>query len=263
MRAGKHQSIDVLLNERLKVGFENELCRRMIDPILFDDRHQQGRRLRVNDQTRALQCQGMLIRMRTNGSTRGNDPYPPGCRIAQRRFDAGLDHADNGQIKIFPQHRQGMRGGGVAGDDDGLDPALDQKLRILLRKTPDRFRAFRAVGQTRGIAEVQDVLARQQILHRTHHGEASHSRIKKSQWRRVHAPDLAHSTPSDKTEARLQLPNILKLRKSSEMRHPCADATQPASRSMPFAHGPCPHGSNRHPREISPSSDPSAAPPEF
>jgi hypothetical protein len=66
-----------------------------------------------------------------------------------------------------------MRGGGIAGDHNGLDPLGNQETGILIGKLADGFRAFGAIGQSRSITEIQDVLRWQQFLHRPHDGESA------------------------------------------------------------------------------------------
>ena len=122
----------------------------------------------------------MLIGMRADGAAGGDDADALGVRVGERGIHAGLDHAEDRHPVLLAQARQGVRGGRVAGHHDGLDPARNQKPRVLIGKLADGFRAFRAVGQAGRVAQIQNVLGGQQFLHRPHDGQAADTRVEKS-----------------------------------------------------------------------------------
>ena len=62
-------------------------------------------------------------------------------------------------------------------------PACDEETHVLVGELTDGFRAFRAVGQAGGVAEIEDVFGRQEFLHRTHDGQAADTGVEKSKRR--------------------------------------------------------------------------------
>jgi hypothetical protein len=67
--------------------------------------------------------------------------------------------------------------GGVAGDHQQLDAALDQQARRLDRVAGDRLGAFGAIGQARGVAEIQQRFGRQTVAQRTQDGQAADTAV--------------------------------------------------------------------------------------
>ena len=100
------------------------------------------------------------------------------CAGPHNGFDAGFDHPHDGESgKTSPQrfHRHG--GGGIAGDEQRLDPFSREKCGVLPRKTDDRIHGFVAVGDARRVAQITDILIRQGVPQSAHDGQTADSGI--------------------------------------------------------------------------------------
>ena len=189
MRARQHQGIDPLRDQRLQV-FPQHLLRHLFgNPVLLDQRHQQRGRDPVYHQPALPRRQLMLVGMGLDGSTCCNDPDPLRVLVRQHRLHPGLDHPHDGHRAILPEFRQGMRCRRIARHNDRLHPFGKQEIHILFRKLAYRLRTLGAIRQTRRIAKIDDILTRQKVLHRPHHGQPTHTRIEKSQSSFLHGGD--------------------------------------------------------------------------
>ncbi len=177
MRASEQQGIDPFFDQRLEVCLQNLPRRRVRKPVFLDQRNQQGRSLAVDHQPSAALSQRVLIRMGTDRPASRDDANSNRVGTSQRGFHAGFDHPEDRHAVLFKQARQGVGGGRVAGHDDGFYPAGNEELHVLIGKLADGFRAFRAIRQACGIAEIQNVFGGQQLLDGAHDGEATNARI--------------------------------------------------------------------------------------
>ena len=183
MGAGEHQRIDPLLHQRVQISLQNLPRRRVVDPVFLDQRNQQRSRLAVDQQAGFPQRERVLISVGTDRAASRDDADAFGIRAGERGFHARFDHPENGNPVFLMQTWQGVRGRGVAGDDDGFHPAGDKKPHVLVRELTDGLRAFRTIRQPGGVAEIQNVFRRQKFLHRPDDGQTTDTRVKKSKRR--------------------------------------------------------------------------------
>src|SRR5665648_753793 len=99
-----------------------------------------------------------------DGGRGGEDADAAVPRRLDRRPRARHDHAHDGRGKTLLQQRQRRRGGRVAGHDDQLDRHGLEKGRELLREELELLAGLLAVGKTRRVAHVGEVLAGQREL---------------------------------------------------------------------------------------------------
>src|SRR5690606_27368160 len=57
----------------------------------------------------------------------------------------GLDDAEDGDVELDPEHLEGDGADGIAGDDDALDPAIEEEAGASERVADDGARRARAV----------------------------------------------------------------------------------------------------------------------
>ena len=74
-----------------------------------------------------------------------------------RHGRSGLDHADDRHVRGLLDLRQCQRGCGVAGDHQQVDVLGFEKARRADGVARNRFRRLGAVGQARGVAEIEVV----------------------------------------------------------------------------------------------------------
>ncbi len=121
-------------------------------------------------------------------------------RVAAAAAGGGLHHAPHRDVVFRRQHVQ--RGGGhrAAGDDDGLQIEGPQKGHVLPGIADDGVLGAAAVGHPPGIAEIDDILSRQQVLKLPHRRQAAQTRIKDANGPIIHKKTSRrskHSPPSD------------------------------------------------------------------
>ena len=98
MRASEHQGIDPFLHQGIKVGLQYLARCRMIEPIFLDQWHQQRRRLAVDQQAGPAQGERVLIGVRADRATGGDDPDAHRIRAGKCGFHARLDHPATRQV---------------------------------------------------------------------------------------------------------------------------------------------------------------------
>ena len=102
---------------------------------------------------------------------------PPGVAL-HRRLEGRLG-ADDREVRIrLPQERRGSRGGGVAGDNDGLDAPVQEPRRRVGAQGLHLLERAVAVGRVAGIAVVEEVLPGHPVAQRPQHADAAQARIK-------------------------------------------------------------------------------------
>ena len=113
------------------------------------------------------------------GGLGGHDHHRPAGVPVGGRLQGGLD-ADDGQLRPGgPQRPYGGGGGGVAGDDRGLEIVLGLKAgQILQGQGPDLLRGPGTVGGVDGVAEVEEVFLRQLPHQGPQDADPAHAGIK-------------------------------------------------------------------------------------
>ena len=160
MRAAEHDGVDARIEMR-EISLGDGIDRFAFAPALFGQRHEHLagnlRDMRVGTQREDRALVGAALHRAFGGEHRD----APADRRFAGRLRTGLDHADHRQRrKSFAQAGQRGRGCRIAGHDQRLDAAAHQRLGGAHRITRHGFRTLGAVGQTRGVAEVQKVFVR-------------------------------------------------------------------------------------------------------
>src|ERR671918_2269179 len=94
-------------------------------------------------------------------------------RGAHRGARSWLDYTDDREGELVGERLECVRRGGVAGDDDRLHPLMLEPRRDLARVAANSVRTLGAVGDTRGVAEIDDPLVRQLPDELPHHCKAT------------------------------------------------------------------------------------------
>ncbi len=119
----------------------------------------------------------MIVGAAEDGGAGADDADDAVASGADGGFGSGLDHAENGDGQGFPQGGNGECGGGVASDDDGFAGAVEEELADFLRVTGDGGLAFAAVGDARGVADVENVFMRELLAQGGDDGESADAGI--------------------------------------------------------------------------------------
>ena len=159
-------------------------------------RHQQrarpGKHLEIGSQAQ----QGALVGAAAYRALGGQHQHPPAARCRdRRRHGARLNHAEHRQrCVVILEDLQRHRGGGIAGNHQGLDAALDQNARRLDGIALHGGGALGAVGKTGGVAQVHKAFVRQRPPQRRQHRQPAHAGIEHADGRRIngwiHGGDL-------------------------------------------------------------------------
>ena len=143
-------------------------------PALLGERHEQGAGHPADPGVGAPRRDARRVLAAADGPLGADDADVTGARRAQGRLDPGLDHAEDGHVERLPGELERVERpgrGGVAGDDERLDPAGVQVAGHAARVADDRLGAARAVGDAGGVAEVEQVLVRQGLRDGGEHGQ--------------------------------------------------------------------------------------------
>ena len=123
--------------------------------------HEQGAGPAEHGHLRVQPPESRLVGTGADGGRRGNEPYPLVLGHQHRPAASGLYHAYHGQVVFRLQRRQ--RGGShrSAGDEDGLQIEGAQETHILAGVFQNGLPGTAAIGHPGGVAEVDQVLLRQ------------------------------------------------------------------------------------------------------
>jgi hypothetical protein len=105
----------------------------------------------------------VLVGHRVRGGPGADHADPAGPAGGDRAPGRGIDHLDDGDVVALPGVPQHRRAGGVAGDDQGLDPLgveVVETLQGVLAHLADRLGAVRLAG---GVPEIAHRLVRQLV----------------------------------------------------------------------------------------------------
>ena len=123
-------------------------------------------------------------------------PTRPERRRPHGGAQAGLDHADDGNVELLVEGVE--RGGGraVAGDDERLHVVLEQHVGDLERVFQHLVARLGAVGEPAGVAEVDDALVGQQVDERAQHREPSEPGVEHADRTRGHDAPPSRPRPA-------------------------------------------------------------------
>ena len=121
--------------------------------------------------------EGVGVRARLVGAACRDHPDPVVARSRSGTPDGGPDHLDDGHVVALAGVVENGGAGGVAGDDQGLDTALDQPVEALERELAGLGDGTRAVGLAGGVGEVDHRLVGQLVEHGSSDGESAIARV--------------------------------------------------------------------------------------
>ena len=103
---------------------------------------------------RVLVLDRLEVGVRADGGRRRDDADPPDAGGERGRGRTGPDDTEDGQVVAATERGETDGRGGVAGDDDRLDVALDERIERLRRECQDLLVAPRSVRGAAVVAEV-------------------------------------------------------------------------------------------------------------
>ena len=166
MRAAEHQRIYPRLHEPVEITRDHLVRHRVVEPSLLDQWHEQRAGLARHGDLILQRMDRPLIRAAVDRCTCSDHPDSAVARRSDRSPRARLDHTHDGHIEKRLHLRNAERRGGVAGDHDHLRAFRQQQPADLHAVAFDGLGAPPAVGHARGVADVEDVLRRQQLAQR-------------------------------------------------------------------------------------------------
>lgn len=139
---------------------------------------------------------GLLIRAAFDRAFRSGHRNAVRLRNAASCTGSGANHADDRQVRVFfPQGGQGCRSCCIASYNEHLYAVLDERFGALQGVALYRCSALGAVGESGGVAKIDEVFMRELFLKRPEDREPTHAGVKNAdgQCRGVfcHAQDLA------------------------------------------------------------------------
>ena len=137
--------------------------------------HEQGACPAEDLHLRIQPPQDGLVGTGPDGGRRGDHADPLVFRHQHCPAAGGLHHAHHGQVVLRLQRGQGSGGDRPAGDEDGLQVKGSQKAHILPGIFQNGLPGSAAVGHPGGIAEVDQVLLRQDLPEGMHCRQPSQS----------------------------------------------------------------------------------------
>ena len=180
--AAEDHGVDLRLAQRRAVAADRVDDAAVEREAALDDRGQ----VRAGDRGDVDERVGLgdraLVGAARDGRRRGEQPDAAVARRRHRLHRPGLHDAEHVDAErrlhqAAAQHRQRGRGGRVAGHHEQLDPARDQLLGDLERERLQLGRRALAVGEARGVREVDEVLVRQLHEQLVEDGEPADPRV--------------------------------------------------------------------------------------
>ena len=202
MGAAQHEAVDLLGEHRAQVFLRGEAGHLVVQPAFLDQRHEQRAGLGIHPHRRIEFVHAARVGVAVDRGRRADDTDAPSRRGRHRGARAGLDDVEHRDAGGQPVHHvRRHRRHGVARDDQHLDVALQQEFGDLRGEVLDRGDRLHPVGHARGVAEVDDVLERQALHERAHHGEPADAGIEHPDRARgrAHRPPPLQGTRSVKT----------------------------------------------------------------
>ena len=178
MRAAQHERINPLLDQGFEVTRNDSIRDRIIQPSFFDQRDKERTGLAGHFEGGIERLQGSFVSAALHGRASADDSDMTVASGGDGGLGTGTNYTDDRDWTGLFQFRQGHGRGGVAGHDDDFRIPFHEHPGDFDTVTFDRARAFAAIGNTRGVAQVNDALGGQQVAQRFDHGEAPNAGVK-------------------------------------------------------------------------------------
>jgi hypothetical protein len=171
--AAEEEGVDVALQHRLEVFFEDEFEGGVIEPALLDEGDEEGSGAGVDLEVGSAEGEVVLVGVAFDGAFGADDADALAVGGGEGGGDAGFEDAEDGDAEGGAEGVESVGGGGVAGDDDGFDALVDQELGVFEGEAADGFRGLGAVGDAGGVAEVDDGFVGEELAECADDGEAA------------------------------------------------------------------------------------------
>ena len=201
VRAPQDEGVDLsALQGREVVTRHLEQLRSGGDPTL-DELHEAraGHRQQLHLRGRR---EGIGIRPRRVGADRADDPDSRIAGGSHRTAHRGSDDLDDRHVISLARIVQHRGAGGVAGDDERLDPTVDEPVETLQGKLPSLGNRPGAVRSSGRVTEVDDALVRELVEHGASDGEAPVSGVENPDRCVGHQVRIKSPTPMARTRPR-------------------------------------------------------------
>jgi len=171
--AAEEEGVDVALQHRLEVLFEDEFEGGVIEPALLNEGNEEGGGAGVDLEVGTAEGEVVLVGVAFDGAFGADDADALAVGGGEGGGDAGFEDAEDGDAEGGAEGVEGVGGGGVAGDDDGFDALVDQELGVFEGEAADGFWGLGAVGDAGGVAEVDDGFVGEELAEGADDGEAA------------------------------------------------------------------------------------------
>ncbi len=177
VRASEQDDVDTSVREGFDVASHDELWHFAFRPAFFGEGNEQ--RSGVADAIDASRTLRHRPRVRSGCDRPRSGENPDATRAGgfDGRSSAGLDDGEDRDIELDAQSFRCDRAHRVACDDEGLHPASHEVLGAGERVPDDGRSSFRSVGDARGIAQIDDVLAGESFAQRSYDGQTAESGV--------------------------------------------------------------------------------------
>ena len=177
MRAAEHERIDPFPHECFQITRKDLIGDCILQPAFFDQRDEQRASANGDVNLRVQRSQSPLIRA---AADRRAGPDHADVTIASSGNGGartGQDDAGHRDPESFLQLRQCQGRSSVASHHDRFCIFREENVRDLETVTFDRARTLSAIGNSRRVAQVKNLLVRQKSAQFTHDGEPPNTRV--------------------------------------------------------------------------------------
>ena len=204
MRAAEHERVDPGVAQRRQVLLgDGEHLGRVGDTGL--DELDEPRAGLGEDRELRVDLEHVLVGARADRAGGADHADPAVARRRHRGAHRGADHLDDRNVVALARVAQHRRGGGVARDHEHLHALVDERVEDLERVPADVGDRLRTVRRARGVADVEERLARQLRRDRPGDGEPADPGVEDADRRVFHdessLPAASDPRSSDRSRA--------------------------------------------------------------
>lgn len=185
MGTAEHDDIGAVGDGLGESGTNGLVCGRRVDFAAFDEFGEVVADDTVDGSARAELVDDAGVEVAVEGARRGEDGDASAAGGARRGLHGG-HHADEGQVEEMAEIGDGCGGSGVAGDDDELGVGLDEAMGDGKGALAHFTRVAGAVGEIRGIGEVNGAFAGSEAAEFAENAEPADAGIEHADGSRVH-----------------------------------------------------------------------------